>query len=259
MIGARRVGLGAAGVLGAILVVEAVNRLGLLDEDALPAATTVLAEAGRLAVDGDFLVDVGDTVRAWAGGLLLAVAVAVPLGLLLGSVPLLGAASRGLVEMCRPIPSVALIPLVLIMFSSVTQQKMALIFYASLWPILINTLYALRDVDPVAKESLRAFGFGEGAVLWRVSLPSAAPFIATGVRIAASVGLVVVISAELLAGGGEGVGAFLSESQSGGGDTGLMLAGACWAGALGLAANAGLVGLERVAFRWNTARVEGVA
>ncbi|GAA4097054.1 ABC transporter permease [Actinomadura miaoliensis] len=259
MIAPRRLLLGAAGVVGAILVVEAVNRLGLVDEDALPAATTILSEAGRLAVDGDFLVDVGDTVRAWVGGLLLAVAVAVPLGVLLGSVPLLGTASRFLVELCRPIPSVALIPLVLILFSSVTQQKMALIFYASLWPILINTLYALRDVDPVAKESLRAFGFGEGSVLWRVSLPSAGPFIATGVRIAASVGLVVVISAELLAGGGEGVGNFLMESQSGGGNTEIMLAGACWAGILGLAANAGLVGLERLAFRWNTARVEGVS
>jgi NitT/TauT family transport system permease protein len=79
------------------------------------------------------------------------------------------------------------------------------------------------------------------------------------VRIAASVGLIVVISAELLAGGGEGIGMFLNESQSGGGNTEIMLAGACWAGLLGLAANAALVGLERVAFRWNTARVEGVS
>jgi NitT/TauT family transport system permease protein len=259
MIAGRRLVLGAAGVAGTILLAEAASRLGLVDEQSLPAASTVLSQAGQLAVDSAFLVDVGDTLRAWAVGLLLAIAIAVPLGVLLGSVPLLDTASRVLVEMARPIPSVALIPLVLILFTEVTSQKVALVCYAATWPILINTLYALRDVDPVAKDSLRAFGFGESAVLWRVSLPSAAPFIATGVRISASVGLIVVISTELIAGGGEGIGLFLTESQAGGGDTTVMLAGACWAGALGLAANSGLVGLERVLFRWHTARAEGVA
>ncbi|WP_131742273.1 ABC transporter permease [Actinomadura roseirufa] len=255
----RRIVYGAAGVAGLVVVLEVVSRTGLVDDTALPPASTVLREAGRLAVDQDFLVDVGATLKAWAGGLLLSVLVAVPLGVLLGSVPVLNTASRALVELCRPIPSVALIPLATIAFSTVVQQKMALIFYACLWPILVNTLYALRDVDPVAKESLRSFGFGTPAVLWRVSLPSAAPFIATGVRIAASVALIVVISTELVAGGDDGVGLYLNETQAGGGRNDLLLAGACWAGALGLVANAGLIWLERIAFRWQSARSEGVA
>lgn len=255
----RRIALGAAGVVGVVVVLEAVSRAGLVDDTALPPMTTVLREAGKLAVDQEFLVDVGATLKAWFGGLALAVLVAVPLGVLLGSVPLLGTAARAMVEMLRPIPSVALIPLAIILFADPTQMKMSLIFYACLWPILINTLYALRDVDPVAKESLRSFGFGTPAVLWRVSLPSAAPFIATGVRIAASVALVVVISTELLAGGVNGVGIYLSDTQSGGGRTDLLLAGACWAGVLGLLANAALLRLERVAFRWHSARAEGIA
>ncbi|MGI5208473.1 ABC transporter permease [Spirillospora sp. CA-108201] len=255
----RRILLGAAGVAGLVAVVEVVSRTGLVDATALPPASTVLREAGKLAVDGEFLTDVGATLTAWLGGLALAVLVAVPLGVLLGSVPVLGTASRALVEMLRPIPSVALIPLAIILFADPTQMKMSLIFYACLWPILINTLYALRDVDPVAKESLRSFGFGTLSVLWRVSLPSASPFIATGIRIAASVALVVVISTELLAGGIDGVGIYLGDTQSGGGRTDLLLAGACWAGVLGLLANTALFGLERIAFRWNTARVEGIA
>ncbi|MFB4309015.1 ABC transporter permease [Actinomadura sp. GTD37] len=255
----RRIVLGAAGVAGVAAVIETLSRTGLVDATALPPASTILREAGRLAVDREFLVDVGATVQAWFGGLALAVLVAVPLGVLLGSVPLLGTAARALVELMRPVPSVSLIPLAIILFADPTRMKMSLIFYACLWPILINTLYALRDVDPVAKDSLRAFGFGTPAVLWRVSLPSAAPFIATGVRIAASVALVVVISTELFAGGINGVGIYLSDTQSGGGRPDLLLAGACWAGALGLLANAGLLGLERVAFRWHTARAEGVA
>ncbi|TDC56097.1 ABC transporter permease subunit [Actinomadura sp. KC345] len=255
----RRIAFGAAGAAGVVVLLEAVSRAGLIDETALPPASTVLGEAGKLAVDQDFLLDVGATIRAWFGGLALAVLVAVPLGVLLGSVPLLGTASRALVELLRPIPSVALIPLAIILFADPTQMKMSLIFYACLWPILINTLYALRDVDPVAKESLRAFGFGTPSVLWRVSLPSAAPFITTGVRIAASVALIVVVSTELLAGGVNGVGIYLSSTQAGGGRTDLLLAGAVWAGVLGLLANLALLGLERVAFRWHSARVEGIA
>jgi NitT/TauT family transport system permease protein len=255
----RRIVLGAAGVIGVAAAIEVVSRTGLVDETALPPASTILREAGGLAADQEFLVDVGATLRAWSGGLALAVLVAVPLGVLLGSVALLGTASRALVELLRPIPSVALIPLAIILFADPTRMEMSLIFYACLWPILINTLYALRDVDPLAKDSLRAFGFGTLSVLWRVSLPSAAPFIATGVRIAASVALIVVISTELFAGGVDGIGIYLSDTQSGGGRTDLLLAGACWAGVLGLLANLGLRGLERIAFRWHGAQVEAAS
>ncbi|MGK5556332.1 ABC transporter permease [Actinomadura kijaniata] len=255
----RRLLLGAGGALGVIAVAELASRTGLVDPAALPPASTILGEAGRLTVDSEYLADLAVTLRVWAGGLLLAVLVAVPLGVVLGSVPALGTAARVLVELCRPIPSVALIPLVMVLFSSATQMTMSLVFYASLWPILVNTLYALRDVDPVAKETLASFGFGRLSVLWRVSLPSAAPFIATGVRISASVALLVSISTELLAGGGDGLGVYLSETQTGSGQVEVMLAVACWAGLLGLLINALLVGAERLAFRWNTARVEGVA
>jgi NitT/TauT family transport system permease protein len=240
-------------VAGAFAVAELVTRTGLVDPDAVPPASTVLIRAAELAVDGEYLTGVFDTVRAWVGGLLLATVTAVALGVLLSATPWLNNAARVVVELLRPIPSLALIPLAIVTFSSVTQSKMSLVFYAATWPILINTLYALRDVDPVAKETLRSFGFGDLAVLLRVSLPSAAPFVATGVRIAASVGLVVVVSTELVAGAGEGVGGYLMESQSGGGHPDLMLAGAVWAGTLGLLANMLLVGVERRAFRWNTA------
>jgi NitT/TauT family transport system permease protein len=209
-----------------------------------------------LAADTGFLGDVGTTLMAWAGGLLLAIAVAVPVGLGLGSVPWLGDAGRAVVEFLRPIPSVALIPLALIMFASTTDAKIALVTYAAIWPILVNTLYALRDVDPVAKEALRSFGFGPLSVLWRVTLPSAAPFVVTGVRVATSVGLIVVVSAELTAGGEGGLGTYLLNTQSGGGRTDLLLAGAVWAGLLGLAVNAILVWAERRAFRWHAARME---
>jgi len=247
---------GAVGVAGAVAVIELVSRTGLVDETALPPASTVVARAVEQLGDTAFRDGLASTLMAWAGGTLIAIAVAVPLGLALGSIRWLGTASRVVVELMRPIPSVALIPLAIVIFASTTNVKISLIVYAATWPILINTLYALRDVDPLAKDTLRSFGFGRLAVLWRVTVPSAAPFVTTGIRISASIGLVVVISAELFAGGG-GLGTYLSQTQSGGGRTDLLLAGALWAGMIGLIINVALVRLERTAFRWHSARTEG--
>ncbi|WJV48661.1 ABC transporter permease [Streptomyces flavofungini] len=243
-----RVLLGALGLCGAFLVVELVARSGVFDDQALPPASAVLARAAEMAVDDGFLDDLRTTVSAWLGGLALAVALAVPAGLLLGSLPRLRAAALAVVELARPIPSVALIPLAILVFVEPDRVERSLVCYAALWPVLLNTLYGLRDVDPVAKETLRSFGFGPLAVMWRVSLPSAGPFVVTGVRIAASVGLIVAVSAELRAGGDGGLGVYLLDSQSGGGRPDLMVAGACWAGVLGVAANAGLVGVGRLLF-----------
>ncbi|MCI3930738.1 ABC transporter permease [Streptomyces sp. AN091965] len=240
--------LGALGVGGAVLLLELLSRTGAFGDGELPPATSVLARAARMAVDDGFLGHLGTTVSAWLGGLTLAVALAVPAGLLLGSLPRLDAASLAVVELARPVPSVALIPLAILVFAEPVRVERSLVCYAALWPILLNTLYGLRDVDPVAKETLRSFGFGPLSVLWRVSLPSAGPFVLTGVRIAASVGLIVAVSAELRAGGDSGLGVYLLQTQSGGGRPDLMVAGAVWAGALGVVANGVLVAVGRGLF-----------
>jgi NitT/TauT family transport system permease protein len=239
---------GIVGTVAVALVAESVSRSGLIDPVTLPPASAVLTAAAKLIVDPKFLIDVAVTLATWAGGLTAAIVVAVPLGLLLGSLRGVNVATRALVELLRPIPSVALIPLAITVFGSGTQMKTSLVFYAACWPILVNTVYALRDVDPMTKETMRGFGFGRPAVLVWVSLPSAAPFIATGIRVSASIGIIVAISSELLAGGAHGIGIFLAESQSGGGHPATMLAGALWAGLLGLVINTGLVGGERRLF-----------
>lgn len=243
---------GAIGIVAVALVAELLSVSGLLDPQLVPSVFSVIRRAAELAVDSEFLGGVATTLRSWAGGLLAAVIVAVPVGVLLGSLPGVNAATRTLVEFLRPIPSVALIPLAIIMFSEIGDWLMtgSLVFYASLWPILINTVYAFQDVDPLAKETLRSFGFGRLALLWRVALPSAAPFIATGVRLAASIGIVVVISAELLSGGDSGIGVFLLKSQTAAGHTDVILAGALWSGVIGLVINAALVRAEKSSFRW---------
>jgi NitT/TauT family transport system permease protein len=259
MMNRAQIARGTIGVAGVVAVAELVSRAGLADRTTLPPASTVLLRAAEFFGDTEFLTAVGSTLEAWVLGLLLATVVAVAVGIALSTTPWLNRATRVLVEFMRPIPSVALIPLAIVSFSSITESKVSLVFYSACWPILINTLYALRDVDPLAKETLRSFGFGKAAILLRVSLPSAAPFVATGVRISAAVGLVVVVSFELVAGNGEGIGGYLLQTQSGGGRPDLMLAGAIWAGVLGALINVGLVALERRAFRWHAVRSEASA
>ncbi|MGW5431505.1 ABC transporter permease [Streptomyces sp. NPDC004059] len=241
------------GLLGAALafgICEAVSRAGIVRRSYLPPASEVLDHAARLAGDPAFLGGIGVTLRAWALGLGLACAIAVPLGLLLGAVPVVEGAVRAVIEVLRPLPSVALIPLVSLLLGSGTRTEVTLIVYASLWPVLFNTVYGLGETDPLAKDTLRAFGFGRLAVLLRVELPATAPFIAAGVRISAAVALILAVATEILSGFGQGLGIFIAQAQTETDGTRDVLAGVVWAGALGLVINGVLVGAERRLFAW---------
>jgi len=236
---------------------ELLGRAEIVDRSYLPPASSVVTRAIELAGDTLFLQYLADTMTAWAVGLGLAIAVAVPLGLLLGSVPAVNAATRAIVEFLRPIPSVALIPLAGLLLGSGTEMKVALIVYASTWPILFNTMYGLAEVDPAGKDTLRVFGFGRLEILLRVSLPSAAPFIATGIRLAAAIALILAVGTEIISGFGEGLGIFIAQAYSVPDGARDVLAGTVWAGTLGLVIDAALGGAQRRMFHWHHARQGG--
>ena len=252
----HELGYGVLGVLLAFGVCEAVGRAGIVRRDYLPPASEVLYRAVELAGDRAFLDGIAATLRAWALGLGLACAIAVPLGLVLGSVPVVDGAVRVIVEFLRPLPSVALIPLVSMLLGVGTETEVALITYACVWPVLFNTVYGLGETDPLAKDTLRAFGFGRLAVLLRVELPGTAPFIAAGIRISAAVALILAVATEILSGFGEGLGIFIAQAGLATDGTRDVLAGVVWAGALGLVINGVLVWGERRFFPW-TAEARG--
>jgi NitT/TauT family transport system permease protein len=247
--------IGAAALVG---VLELVTRAELVNPTYLPPASGVLTTAARLLVDGDFLLNVGGTMLAWTVGMLVATLIAVPTGLALGSSRRSYLAATTAIEFLRPIPSVALIPLAILLLGRGLDMRVALIAYASTWPILVNTIYGIREVDPVARDTARAFGFGRLAILRRVSLPSAAPFIYTGLRISAAIALILAISTELIAGGGPGIGTWMLASSQTGVPRELLYAGIVVSGLLGLAINALMVLGERRLFGW-TVRVRGAA
>jgi NitT/TauT family transport system permease protein len=117
----------------------------------------------------------------------------------------------------------------------------------------------LDDVDPVAKETSRAFGFSTLATIRLVSLPSAAPFIATGIRLASSVAIILDIGAGYITGriSGPGLGAYIADQSSGAGNLPVILAATIWAGILGLILDRVIVYAEHRLLRWHHLRLAG--
>ncbi|GAA3135513.1 hypothetical protein [Nonomuraea salmonea] len=139
---------GAAGAAGFLVAGELVIRFGISEDLQFPAPSTILLEAVRLPADPDFLAGLGATLTNWVLGLLIATAIAVPVGVLLGALAPVERAIRPVLEFLRPIPSVAIIPLAILLIPVDELMKISVIVYASVWPILINTLYGMHDVDP---------------------------------------------------------------------------------------------------------------
>ncbi|MFI6070205.1 ABC transporter permease [Actinoplanes sp. NPDC051343] len=252
----RRFLRGGTGVLVFLVAGEVLGRIGLVDRGYLPPSSAVLARTAGLVADAGFRQDVAATLEVWAAGLLIALLIAVPGGLLLGSLPVVNSAVRVLVEFLRPIPAVALIPLVILIVADQRQMQRDLAAYAALWPILLNTIYAVGDVDPGTRDMARSFGLSGPAILARIALPSAAPFIATGTRVASAIALVVTVSTELIAGGGEhGIGIFVLNASADAGHADVVFAAAAIAGLLGYAIDLALRTVERRVFRWHFQRL----
>lgn len=243
----------ARGAIGAVVLfalLEALTRAELVNATYLPPASTVLGETVDLLGRGEFRRSVWETIQASLIGLAIATAVAVPIGLALGWGRTAYRAAITIIELLRPIPSVALIPLAILIYGRGTEMKVALVIYACLWPVLFNTIYGMRSVDQVAVDTARTFGLGRVAIGVRVHLRAAAPFIYTGIKIASSIAVILAVSAELLAGGTQGIGIWMLEASAVGNQR-RVYAVTVVAGLIGLAVHLGLAAVERRLFAWH--------
>lgn len=248
------------GLAGFFLIWEGAVRLGLVEAEFLPPPSDVTVQLVNLLGMPSFIRDLIATVLAWLIAVALSIAVAVPVGLLLGSVPAVRASTRVLIEFLRPIPPVAIIPLVMIILGSGPDAKITLAFYASVWPILFNIIYALDDIDPLLLETARSFGTRRTRVLATVALPHVAPFAFTGLRLSAAIALIVTVSTEYLAGSEIGVGAFIIDTATTIGAMNQVLAATVVIGLIGYLINDGLERLGRRLFGWSdTVRTENAA
>lgn len=164
----------------------------------------LLALAAEMAT-ADFWAAVGQTLLTTAVGLVASAAIGIPLGVLIGFSRKLDLSTRVIVDFGRFIPAVALLPLVLLLFGASRTMQVTLILLSAVWPLLIQSTYAVRELSPQLRNVGRVFHLTFADRLRFVYLPAAMPFLATGIRIAATVCLLTSVTSEFL-GGAEGVG-----------------------------------------------------
>ena len=137
-------------------------------------------------------------------GFSLALAVAIPLGMVMGWYGVVHALVDPIIEIFRPIPPIAWVAFALILFAQYLQVSAFLIFVGAFFPILTNTCLGFRSVSAEYVEVARSLGAGERALLLKVALPSALPAVLTGVRVGLGVGWMCVIAAEMFGAPGLG-------------------------------------------------------
>jgi ABC-type nitrate/sulfonate/bicarbonate transport system permease component len=224
-------------------------RAGWVDTSLLPAPSDIAREAAGLPFDAAFWGALGRTLAATLCALLAAIVVGVPLGMAIGASPVLYRTTRLLVDMCRSFPVIALMPVMVLLLGTTPQMLVTIGAIATVWPILLQSSYGARSVEPIVQDMARAFHIRGWQRFARVMLPSAAPFIVTGIRIAVTFALLVTIGVELLS-ATPGLGREIALAQEGA-NFPLVMAYVFVSGLIGLSFSACLLRLERFLLAWH--------
>src|SRR5258708_35248432 len=163
----------------------------LIDPVSMPRVSAIAA-SWLTSIDGGALLwAVLPTLGRIFAGFTLAVALAVPLGLLMGTIPLVYRLLEPITEFVRPIPSSAYIPVAILFLGIDNEMKVFVVFLACLFPILLNTYGGVRGIDPVLIDTGRTFGVSRLKALWQIVLPAALPSILPRMRISLGIALLV--------------------------------------------------------------------
>lgn len=247
--GAKRWANRLVGIVLALALWEVVPFVGLVRQDILPPFHRVASSLVTYLGQGATWTAIGQTLAGWAIGLAIASVAGVVVGLAIGNVRVVRELTESTIEFLRPIPSVVLIPLVVLQYGTAIRSEIVLIVYACFWQMLIQVLYGVRDVDPIVRETATSYRLN----LWRRTYymlwPSVAPFAMTGLRLGATIALVIEVTAEMVI-GGRGLGTLLFGAQAGD-DMPKLYAVAIITGVLGVVINLGAKWLERVVMPWH--------
>ncbi|NEU14218.1 ABC transporter permease [Methylobacterium sp. BTF04] len=164
------------------------------------------------AFSGTLLVHLGASLSRVFGGFALAVILAVPLGLLIGRVPLMRQLLDPTFQILRPVPVTAWLPLAMILFGLGPRSAYFLVFLGAFYPILVNTIFGVRSVEPRLFEAAAMLGCRGSAQFARVVLPAALPSIFTGLRLGLGFAWVVIVVGEMT-GVQTGLGAIIMEAR----------------------------------------------
>jgi len=223
------------------------RRAAALGSDALaPPSAAAKAFVGA-AMDGSLWQATGFTLGTAALGLLLGAVLGIALGLVLGlsrRAAQLGSVS---IEVLRPVPSVALIPLAMLGFGFGVRMELAIVAFATFWPLLVLVQSAVQQVEPRLLEVSRVLGLSSRERAFKIVLPAIVPRLFVALRLGVAVALVVAVTVEIAANpNGMGYAMMIAQQSF---DPALMLAWLGWIGVVGFAVNAGMLLLQRVVAR----------
>ena len=177
-----------------------------------PPVSQIVVALGQSLAFGPIAQHLLVTLSRFLQGYLLSAALAVTLGVILGYFRSLHSLLEMLIEFLRPMPSVAIIPVAILLLGIGDSMIVAVTVYACVWPILINTIDGVRHVERILIDTGRTFGLKRRHILWQIILPGASPYIVTGLRIGLSIALILVTTAEMVA-GSKGLGFFILDEE----------------------------------------------
>jgi len=246
---ASRTLLGALGLVGGAAVFELIPRTGLVQPRYLTPTNEMLAALAREVQTGPFWRALLDTLYGWALGLAIAAVAGVVLGIVIGGVRGVRPATASTIEFLRPIPSVALIPVAVLLYGAQLRSTLLLVVYASFWPVLLQVIHGVADVDPVARDTALSYRLPRWPMIRHLILPTALPYLLTGVRLSAAVALILAITAELVI-GSPGLGHEIEVARASSAVP-VLYALIFVVGLLGVAVNVGFRALERRVLAWH--------
>lgn len=239
------------GLIGVVLLAtiwEIAPRAGLLDAHFVPPLTRVLDTWWMLLTNGELIDNIQASLIRSVVGFGLAIAIAVPLGAAIAWYPPVRQLCTPVLEIFRNTAALAILPVFVLVLGIGETSKIGIVLYACFFPILLNTISGVADVDSQLLRSARVLGLSPVRTFQKVVFPAAIPTIFTGIRISGATAILVLIAAEMI-GATEGLGFLINYSQ-------LnflipqMYAAILTTSLLGLAVNFGLVALERRFSRW---------
>lgn len=236
-------------VLGFLAAWQISSTQGWINPAVFPRLDIIVAALWKGIVGGALIDDIAISLQRSGIAFAAAVAIGIPLGLFMGQVAAVERALDPLLQFFRQTSALALYPVFILMLGLGEASKVFVIFWATLFPILLSTIGGVKEVDRKLIEMARTYGAGPIAIFRRVVLPASVPAIFVGLRLSATTALLLLIAAEMI-GANKGVGFQVMNAQYNF-QIPLMYASILLLALLGLAANAGLVLLQRKLCRWS--------
>ncbi len=197
---------GALTLLVAAALYEAVCYSGWFPRVLLPTIQTIAATLFSTIADGTMLQHAGATLYRVLFGFALAIALGLPLGILMARFKPVENFFLPLVSALMPIPSFSLVPMFMLWFGIGNTTTILIVFYAATFPMLFNTWSGVRSVNPLWLRAAGSMGANEKRLFWKVIIPGASPFIITGMRQAFLRSWIAVVGAEMIAASDYGLG-----------------------------------------------------